>query len=305
MKHIYANEPTRWTRYSTTLLAALTKATNKSPRSLGRRSKHLFDWMAHGANLSKGSTPYTRIADSLCRFCGVPETQQHINAACTHPPLVETRRTCRKAIDEFFLCFRHHHIPKQDTWVIPLLDHMEANIWLDSKASGDLWNGRSTEDLLQSLQQESAMNQVSERDFKKALKRIQSLTALLQQTQRFIYSTRRAKLLSLEAKTHRDTVIALRRRRVTRRNYTLYSAWQIPYSAPNPLRRRRTSPPQPHPLLQPPPSNRLKVATRQWLQYSKASRASQTLAKPTIPPLHSRISKTSKREDHRTQIKTT
>jgi hypothetical protein len=83
---------------------SLTKTKNKSPHHLGRRSKHLFDWMAHAANLSKGATPYTRISASVCKFCEVPETQQHINVACTHPPHVETRSTFRRAIDEFFLC---------------------------------------------------------------------------------------------------------------------------------------------------------------------------------------------------------
>jgi hypothetical protein len=127
MKHIYVNEPARWTRYCTPLLASLTKTKNKSPRYLGRRSKHLFDWMAHAANLSKGATLYTRISASVCKYCGVPETQQHINLACTHP-LVETRRTFRRAIDEFFLCYRHQHIPKMDRWIVPLIDHMESTI---------------------------------------------------------------------------------------------------------------------------------------------------------------------------------
>jgi hypothetical protein len=88
MKHIYANEPTRWTRYCTPLLVSLTKAKNKSPRHLRRRSKHLFDWMAHAANLAKSATPYTRISASMCKFCGVPETQQNINVACTNPHLL-------------------------------------------------------------------------------------------------------------------------------------------------------------------------------------------------------------------------
>lgn len=76
MKHIYANEPTRRIWYCPTLLATLlTKVTNKSQRFLGRRFKHLFDWMTHAANLLKGVTPYTRVTASLCLFCGVPETQ--------------------------------------------------------------------------------------------------------------------------------------------------------------------------------------------------------------------------------------
>ncbi len=38
MKCIYANEPMRWSKYSTSLLATLNKATHKSPRQIGRRS---------------------------------------------------------------------------------------------------------------------------------------------------------------------------------------------------------------------------------------------------------------------------
>lgn len=62
--------PARWTRYRPSLIATLTKVKRPTPRQKGR--------------------PYTRVNASLCRFCGVPETQQHINVAYTHPPLVET-----------------------------------------------------------------------------------------------------------------------------------------------------------------------------------------------------------------------
>jgi hypothetical protein len=138
--------------------------------------------MAHAANLSKGATPYTLVNASLCQFCGVPETQQYINVECTHPPLVETRRSFRRTIDEFFLCYRHQHLSGQDRWIVPLLDHMESNIWSDTATSGDLWNGRWTEDLLQSLLQDTATHQIAQRDLKKALKWLQTLTALLQRT---------------------------------------------------------------------------------------------------------------------------
>jgi hypothetical protein len=296
MKRIYVNEPSRWSRYCIPLLSALNKATNKSPRHLGRRSKHLYDWMAHAANLSKGAAPHTRVQASLCRFCGVPETQQHINVACAHPPLVETRRTCRRAVDEFFLCYRHQHLPQQDKWIAPLLDHMEANIWLDTPASGDLWNGRWTEDLLQSLLSDYATYCIPQRDLQKTLKRLQTLTALLQRTQRSIYSTRQAELMSMEAGNRRANVIALRQRRVRRKAQTLYAAWRIPYTAPRQHKRRLSvQPPTPPP---PSTSHHLQLSYGKWLQYSRA-RVPQGQPKPTPTPLHSRIAKTSKREDHR------
>jgi len=93
MKRIYANAPTRWTKYSASLMATLTKSKNRSPRHVGRRTKHLYDWMAHATNLAKGTLPQHRDAHSRCQLCALPETQQHINASCTHPPLLETRRT--------------------------------------------------------------------------------------------------------------------------------------------------------------------------------------------------------------------
>jgi hypothetical protein len=59
----------------------------------GRRTKHLFDWMAHAGNLSIGTPAHRRKELSLCSFCAQPETQQHINVACSHPPLTEVRRS--------------------------------------------------------------------------------------------------------------------------------------------------------------------------------------------------------------------
>lgn len=83
----------------------------------------------------------------------------------------------------------------------------------------------------------TATHQIAQRDLKKALKWLQTLTALMQRTQRTIYSTRRAELLSLQARTRRETVIALRRRRSSRRAQTLHAAWRIPYSPPDPQRK--------------------------------------------------------------------
>lgn len=301
MKHIYANEPIRWSKYSIPLLATLTKTSHKSPRQIGRRSKHIFDWMAHGTNLAKGATPYTRISKSLCQFCGEPETQQHINAACTHPPLVETRRSFRRQIDEFFLCCRHQHFPPADRWILPFLDHMEANVWNDNVASGDLWNGRWSIDLIHSLLEDSADTCIPPKALTRSLKWLQTLTGLLQRTQRAIHATRRAELSSLEASQRHATVVALRRRRTTNRTQTLFAAWNIPYQPSATTRRRGTPAMNQLPLPQLPLSTRLTAIADRWIQHSKARRCpiGQTPSHP--PRLHRRIAKTSKREDHRTR----
>ena len=215
---------------------------------------------------------------------------------------METRRTLRRSIDEFFLCYRHQHIPKSELWIAPFINHMESNIWLDTQASGDLWNGRWTEELIQSLLQNNATHQIAQRTLTKTLKWLRTLTSLLQRTQKAIYNTRRMELLALEAKNRRTAVIALRQRRSTRRAQTLYAAWRIPYTAPDFLRKRRTSlMPAPLPLPRLNLSDQLHRAHGKWLQYSKARVKAADQNKPSPSPLHRRIAKTSKREDHRTR----
>jgi hypothetical protein len=91
MKRVYANEPSRWTRYSSPLMATLTRIKRSSTRHKGRRTKHIYDWMAHTHNLAKGVSPVNRRTASSCKFCNEIETQQYINVACQHPPLVETQ----------------------------------------------------------------------------------------------------------------------------------------------------------------------------------------------------------------------
>ncbi len=105
---IYANEPTRWTRYLPSLMDAFTRTKRASPRQRGRRTKHIFDWMAHATNLAKGSTLHIRHDRSLCPFCREPETHQHhINVSCTHPPIVEMRQALKRQIMNFFQSYRH------------------------------------------------------------------------------------------------------------------------------------------------------------------------------------------------------
>ncbi len=81
---------------------------------------------------------------NAAKFCGEVETQQHINVACQHPPLVETRMLHRRRIEEFYMNYRHQHILPQQRWVIPLLDYMEDRLWSNTAEGGDVWNGRWT-----------------------------------------------------------------------------------------------------------------------------------------------------------------
>ncbi len=144
--NIYANTLSRWTRYCPSLMSALTRIKRPSPRQQGRRTKHLFDWMAQSHNLTKGSSQHTRLDRSLCVFCGLSETQCHINTSCTHPPLVEVRKLVRRQVDELLMSPRHQHLPPNQRWVLPLIDYMEDHLWTDSVTGGDLWNGRWTKD---------------------------------------------------------------------------------------------------------------------------------------------------------------
>ena len=55
-ERIHQNTPSRWTQYSSGLMSTLTNVKKRrSARTRGRLVNHLFDWMAHEANLAKGS----------------------------------------------------------------------------------------------------------------------------------------------------------------------------------------------------------------------------------------------------------
>jgi hypothetical protein len=213
MKRIYANEPSRWTRYSSPLMATFTRMKRSSTRHKGRRTKHIYDWMAHVHNLAKRASPVSRREASSCKFCGEIETQQHINVACLHPPLVEIRLIHCQRIEDFYLCYRHQHLPDRHRWVITLLDYIEDHLRSNSEEGGDIWNGRWTPLLLFTLLAEDGLAPVLQPDFKGALKWIQRLTILLQDAQRALYGAHHTELLSERRATTAATVIAHRRQR--------------------------------------------------------------------------------------------
>jgi hypothetical protein len=135
-------------------MATLVKVTN-----------HLFEWLM--LPTSRRVPHHTRASMPRCaNFVVCLKPNSTLMWPALIPPPIETRRTCRRAIGEFFLCYRHQHFLQGDKWITPLLDHMETNIWLDTTASGDLWNGRWTEETLRTLLQNYAETPVSQRDFK-------------------------------------------------------------------------------------------------------------------------------------------
>lgn len=91
-------------------------------------------------------------------------------------------------------------IPPPLRWLVPLLDYIEEHLWSDSEGGGNIWNGRWTPHLLESVLTVPPDFQVTPRDFQLALKRIQQITLLLQNAQRVLYSARHIELISQEAR---------------------------------------------------------------------------------------------------------
>lgn len=205
MSRIYANEPSRWTRHCSSLMAILRRTKGSTTRQRGRRTKHLFDWMAHSSNLANGETPTRRYDRSLCSFCGHPETQPHINTSFSHPPLVEARQMVKRKVNEFFMSYPHRHLPQNHRWVVPLIDYMEEHLWFETVRASDIWNGKWTRD--------DSTVQISSNDFNQALS---WLTNLYQKGQQTLYGVRRTELLAKEAKERFAAVISLRKKRPPR-----------------------------------------------------------------------------------------
>jgi hypothetical protein len=235
-------------RYNTSLMGTLTKVKRTTPRQKGRRTKHLFDWMARARNLSKGSPAHRRDDHSRCSFCGSVETQQHINVACSYPPLVELRQAHKRHVDTFFQTYRHQNLPPGQRWIVPVIDYMEDHMWSDTEQGGDIWNGRWPTDLIEELLPFSSSHKTPPEDLKASINWIRRLTLILQHTQRALYGARHLELMSKHAKIRRDRVTALRKRHRTRRTRTLYEAWRIPYFRPLQPRRRPSALP-PHRTL--------------------------------------------------------
>lgn len=122
---------------------------------VGRRTKHLYDWMVYAAILAKGSSP----SSASCSPCASTAQRQRLSSALTRHTLilncqlVEIRCSHRRRIDEYPQCYRQS--PKK-RWVIPLIDYMEEQMWTNSEAGGDIRNGRWTPNLLSFLLEDAA-----------------------------------------------------------------------------------------------------------------------------------------------------
>ncbi len=106
--------------------------------------------MTHARNISKGSPIHRRDEMSQWYFCALSETQQHINVACSHPPLTELRRSHRRHEDEFFLEYWHQHLPTDQRWITPIMEYVEEHLWDNTDLGGDIWNnGRWTPSVIE------------------------------------------------------------------------------------------------------------------------------------------------------------
>ena len=200
----------------------------------------------------------------------------------------------RRRIDEFFLGYRHQHLPSNSRWVIPLLDYMEEYLWSDTEAGGDIWNGRWTRDLLSSLLGDAALRKEEPRAFKQALQWLQKLTGVLQTAQRSLYRVRHLERQSQEAKLRRVATVASWKKRKTHVSQTLFAAWNLPYQRPLLPRRKQGTATLP-PVL-PPPTTQGKLAhSPRWLQFSDAKSSTSSLSILKHRPIKPRA-----RNEHRT-----
>lgn len=142
--------------------------------------------MAHAHNLSKGVLEHLREDQARCVLCGLPETQQHVNVACTHSLLVEIRQAHQRHVDNFFQCYRHQHLPRRHRWVVPILEYMKEHLWSNTAVGSNIWNERWTPNTFEGLQLEYKDIVVPHQDHKAALTWMQRLTKILQQAQRTI-----------------------------------------------------------------------------------------------------------------------
>jgi hypothetical protein len=133
----------RWSNYCPHLIGILTPAKkSRSPRSRGRLTKHLYDWMAYASNLAKGAPLDSREAVAKCVLCGKTETQAHINTTCSHPALMDRHHLHRRQIDLYLLAVRCTPLPPQHQWIRPISAFVQSHLWEDTELAGDIWNGR-------------------------------------------------------------------------------------------------------------------------------------------------------------------
>jgi hypothetical protein len=234
---------------------------------------------------------------SRCPLCGLPETQQHVNVACLHPPLTEIRSTHRRSIEEFFQMYRHQHLPSGQRWIVPVMDYAEDHLWANTTLGGDIWNGRWLTSTFEDLLPTPLDLHIPTTDVKKALTWLRRLTSLLQCAQQGLFRARHIELMSKEAKVRRDRIATMRKCRHSRKNRTLYEAWRLPYHKPLNPRRRYALPPT---VVAQPPSASHKL----WTQYSRAfSSANTTIGSQPLEATPSTIPKSKRNPKHTNRLK--
>ncbi len=189
-ERIHKNTPSRWTQFSSGQMFILTNAKKRwSARTRGWLVNHLFNWIAHEANLAKGSQHGK--AAALCPLCGCAATQAHINTTCSHPALQDLRLLHRRDIDHLLLCLQHTVLPASDRWVSLLVRYVEDHMWEDSERAEDLWNGRWTRHILEDILLEHSDSHIPLAEYTRALDWLTQLILLLQTAQTALYSVRR------------------------------------------------------------------------------------------------------------------
>jgi hypothetical protein len=233
----------------------------------------------------KGAHSDSRHALARCTLCGKPETQAHINTTCTHPALQDLRQLHRRRIELNFLALRYAALTLIQQWTRTLLTYMEQHIWEDTELVCDLWNGRWSHHAFSIILGDKGQEIVSRKTFIGGIRKLTTITKLLQTAQRELYSTRR---LILKAEQNQLPIISISRRRKryrSSRSLTLPEVWNLPYTRPNVTQKHPTpstedlSPRIPHPAPGPPrrssfshrPSSPIDTATQTLLSAKGSS----------------------------------
>jgi hypothetical protein len=178
----------RWIHNSVALMVTLIHAEGRrSSRARGRLVSHLYDWMAHKSNLTKGTNENDRASAATCPLCGTAATQAHINTSCCHPAMQDLRILLKRDIDMHFLSLRHTVLPAAQRW---------THVLCGDTPVGGLGEGRGhrwSRQLLADILIEHADTQIPPKEYISAMQWLANLTLTLtlQKTQTVLYSTPR------------------------------------------------------------------------------------------------------------------
>ncbi len=78
------------------------------------------------------------------------------------------------------------------------MQYAEAHLWEDSERSGNIWNGRWSQQLLSEILIEHSDTQIPPADYSSAMHWLSNFTLTLQKTQTALYSTRRRILRQMD-----------------------------------------------------------------------------------------------------------